>query len=353
MMMRTVSSDTAPPALVQRLASGGAAPVAPSSASAASPAGTVAARAASSARDAVIRALPLLQQTGVTFRRKAGCVSCHNNTLTARVTVEATRAGIPIDQAIARSEVAGIAHFLETWRERALQGLGIPGDADTVSYIMLGLADEKHPADAATDAMARYLKNRQLADGSWRTVAHRPPIESTDITVTALSLRALQLYSPAPMRAQYEEAARAAGRWLAARTPNTTEERASQLLGMRWTGQDDEKIGRAVTALLAAQRADGGWSQLPALESDSYATGQALVALHDAGRVQPADAPYRRGVDFLLRTQQGDGTWHVRSRALAIQPLFDIGFPHGHDSWISAAGTNWAATALALAAQPR
>ena len=43
-----------------------------------------------------------------------------------------------------------------------------------------------------------------------------------------------------------------------------------------------------------------------------------------------------------------------RSRTLmnlAIQPLFDIGFSHGGDSWISAAGTNWAAIALALASQ--
>jgi hypothetical protein len=299
----------------------------------------------------VLRALPLLQQTGVTFRRKAGCVSCHNNTLTARVTTEASRAGIPIDAAVARSEVTGIAQFLESWRERALQGLGIPGDADTISYIMIGLADEQHPADPATDAMARFLKRRQLADGSWRTVAHRPPIESTAITTTALSLRALQVYAPAPMRTAYQDAATAGGRWLAEQAPVNTEERALQLLGMKWAGLDGERVGRATRGLIADQRADGGWSQLATLESDAYATGQALVAMHDAGGVATTGVAYQRGVAFLLRTQQADGTWHVDSRALAIQPLFDIGFPHGGDSWISAAGTNWAATALALSAQ--
>src|SRR5262249_52772366 len=35
----------------------------------------------------------------------------------------------------------------------------------------------------------------------------------------------------------------------------------------------------AVRALLAQQRADGGWSQLPELESDAYASGQVLYAL--------------------------------------------------------------------------
>jgi hypothetical protein len=39
----------------------------------------------------------------------------------------------------------------------------------------------------------------------------------------------------------------------------------------------------------------------------------------------------------------------VKSRALAIQPYFDAGFPQGFDQWISAAGTSWATMALALA----
>jgi len=42
------------------------------------------------------------------------------------------------------------------------------------------------------------------------------------------------------------------------------------------------------------------------------------------------------------------GSWYVKTRALAFQPWFDAGFPHGYDQWISAAGTNWAAMALTL-----
>ena len=304
-----------------------------------------------SPREAVTRALPILQRTGVTFRQKSGCVSCHNNTLTARVTAEARRAGIPFDDSVAKSEVTAIARFLETWRERALQGIGIPGDADTVSYILLGLADERHPPDPATDAMAHFLKNRQLADGSWRTVAHRPPIESSDITVTALSLRSIQVYAPRPLRARYDDAVRAAGQWLAAQTSHSTEDRASQLLGLKWAAQGADRLKQLAGALAAEQRPDGGWSQLPTLDSDAYATGQALVALHDGGGMKTSNPVYQRGVAFLMRTQHADGTWAVSSRALAIQPLFDIGFPHGDNSWVSAAGTNWAVTALALAAQ--
>ena len=123
------------------------------------------------------------------------------------------------------------------------------------------------------------------------------------------------------------------------------------MLGLQWAAQGKDRIKPLERALAAEQRPDGGWSQLPTLESDAYATGQALVALHDGGGMKTADPVYQRGVAFLWKTQHADGTWPVASRALAIQPLFDIGFPHGDNSWISAAGTNWAVTALALAAQ--
>ena len=56
---------------------------------------------------------------------------------------------------------------------------------------------------------------------------------------------------------------------------------------------------------------------------------------------------------YLLRTQAPDGSWHVKSRSIWVQPYFDSGFPYEHDQWISAAGTSWAAMALAVSAEPQ
>ena len=95
------------------------------------------------------------------------------------------------------------------------------------------------------------------------------------------------------------------------------------------------------------QRPDGGWGQLAGLGSDAYATGQSLYALMEGGRMPAGDPTLRRGIEFLLRTQLADGSWHVRSRANPFQPPMDSGFPHGKDGWISAAGTSWAVMALA------
>jgi hypothetical protein len=77
---------------------------------------------------------------------------------------------------------------------------------------------------------------------------------------------------------------------------------------------------------------------------------EALWALHESG-VASSDPIYRRGVDYLLRTQQEDGSWHVVTRALGFQPYFQSGFPYGRDQWISQAGTAVAAIALTFSAK--
>ena len=120
-------------------------------------------------------------------------------------------------------------------------------------------------------------------------------------------------------------------------------------MGGRGPGDPPTKAARD---LLREQRTDGGWGELPSLASDAFATGQALVALKEAGALAATDPAYQRGVEFLLSTQLEDGSWYVRSRSIPFQPYFESGFPHGHDQWISAAATNWAAMALVAAAGP-
>jgi len=317
------------------------------------PASTVAAVTrvpATSPRAAIERTIPLLQKTDGVFLKKSGCVSCHNNTLTAMSVAAARGIGIRVDEGLAQQNLKTIATFIDGWRERAFQGVGIPGDADTVSYILLGMAAEKYPADRATDAMAFFLKRTQLPSGQWRIPAHRPPIESSDVEVTAASMRALQVYAP-KARAEYQQAVQRAAAWLGKATLKTTEDRAFQLLGLGWSRAPKSALRNAARALVAEQRPDGGWAQLPTMTADAYATGEALVALAESGVMKPGDPVYRRGVQFLLRSQFEDGSWLVTTRAIPLQPLFDIGFPHGTNSWVSAAGTNWATMALVAASR--
>jgi squalene cyclase len=119
-----------------------------------------------------------------------------------------------------------------------------------------------------------------------------------------------------------------------------------KVMGLTWAKGDAEAIQAAAKQLLGEQRADGGWAQLPTLASDAYATGEALMALHDAGILSTRDRAWKRGIEYLLRTQQADGTWHVKSRSYPFQPYFESGYPYGPDQWISVAGASWATMAL-------
>src|SRR5262249_161039 len=93
------------------------------------------------------------------------------------------------------------------------------------------------------------------------------------------------------------------------------------------------------------QRADGGWGQVPMLASDAYATGQALTALRESGAAATG-AAYQKGVRVLIGSQLAGGSWYVRTRAIAVQPYFEGGFPPGTGQFVSAAATKWAAMAV-------
>jgi ankyrin repeat protein len=309
----------------------------------------ISSRPAESTIAAIDKALPALQRADVAFLQRAGCVSCHNNSLTSMTRAAARPKGIHIDETVARGQLQKISAFLDENRERALENLGIPGGVDTVSYILLGLAAENYPNDSITEVWSRYLKNNQSPDGRWRCAADRPPIESSDFEVTAATIRAVRKYGPKSQRGDYDQAVKRAVHWLENAEPKSTEDHAFKILGLIWGGADQAAIDKTARALLNLQRPDGGWAQLPNLDSDAYATGQALFTLREARRIAAADRAYQSGIQFLMNTQLADGSWYVRTRALPVQPYFDSDFPHGRDQFISAAATNWATMALTTA----
>jgi hypothetical protein len=309
------------------------------------------AKPAESVRAAIEKGIPALQRSDVAFLERAGCVSCHNNSLTA-MTVSAARAkGVPVNDQIAKDQLRRIAAFMKENDERALENEGIPGGLDTVSYILLGMAAEKYPSDPITDVWARYVKNNQSPDGRWKCQTLRPPLEASDFEVTAASIRSVRTYGPKSQRPEYDKAVERAVRWLEKAQPGSTEDHAFKILGLIWGAGSQEAVRKTAQDLLALQKSDGGWAQIIALTSDAYATGQALVALRESGAIAVDNPAYQRGVQYLLNTQLEDGSWYVRSRAPAFQPYFDSDFPHGSDQFISAAASNWASMALMTVAR--
>jgi squalene cyclase len=167
-----------------------------------------------------------------------------------------------------------------------------------------------------------------------------------------VAIRGLQAFATAAQKPRCAQRLRTVRDWLTQTTAKDTEERVFCLWGLKAVGAGERIVRAAARDLIKSQRPDGGWAQVAALQSDAYATGSALVALGRAARLKAEDPVYRRGVQFLLKTQLQDGSWHVRSRSKPFQTYFESGFPHGKDQFISLAATSWAATALALALPP-
>jgi ankyrin repeat protein len=308
-----------------------------------------------SARVAVEKALTQLQPASPGFTKGTTCVSCHHQSLPAIAVKLAVDRGVQVDGAIAAHPTEATLAFYQSSREaflvRNAPGSGFLAGAP---YALTALAEAGISPNPITDAVALCLANLQRRDGSWDVrVGHgggalRPPLGSVgSISLTALMIRGLSVYAPPGRRAETTWRLTRALEFLRQSTPFDTEDESFKLLGVVWSAAPTSEISTQAERVLALQRADGGWSQLPALGSDAYATGQALYALQ-AGGISPRSDSYRKGVAYLLRTQLEDGTWLVRSRGFGFQPYFETGFPHGRDQFISAAATSWAVMALAF-----
>jgi len=296
-----------------------------------------------SPREAVERSLPMLRTGASRVMTDGGCVACHAQPMSGIASEFALRRGWRADPPT--TEVSQIAIGMNVGIAGFLQGRESGGQPDSYLYEAFMMAAMKMPPRLATDALVYYLAAKQRQAGNWHSITTRPPIQDGDINRTAMAIRALAVYGTPARKAEFTSRIERAAAWLAAQTPLSTEERIMQLLGLSWANANRPLSQTRTHELLALQRADGGWAQTPYLASDAYATGQVLYTLRELG-IPASDAAVQHGIAFLVRTQADDGTWHVKSRAMKIQPYFESGFPYGHDQWISQAGTAWAAVAL-------
>jgi len=292
----------------------------------------------------------LLQRSSAEFFRLSGCVGCHHQPFTSMAVAAARGGGIKVDDAAAASFIKMSEGQWTTLQEVLLERNEIGGVVDQPMYSLLAMAAEHYPANNLTDTLVAYIAGFQNRDGAWRVGGQsRAPMEESTIARTALAMHTLQLYGIPGRKGEFDQRILRAKEWLRQAKPATNDDFAMLAVGLDWAGTGADRVKSVGRALLAAQRADGGWAQNENLASDAYATGESLWALREAGVIGVNDQAYQRGVKFLLNTQFADGSWYVRSRAVKFQPYFQSGFPFDHDQWISASATAWAVRALAPA----
>jgi hypothetical protein len=290
-------------------------------------------------RVAASRAVRLIDRTSANYLTTRTCFTCHTQTLSVMVLKDAREVGIAMDEANYKQQY-----------ERAFEVHGVLSGVrvDTVGYALWALDIGEHAADEKTEAMVEYVLNCQKDLGTWRTTVNRPPAEASHFTTNYVALRGLNRYGNAKHEVEIAARAAAVVKWLESAEATDTEDQVFRLRLAHELKLPSDKADHYVQKLLSEQDAEGGWGQKAGMEADAYATGSALVALHDAASISIQHDAWRRGLDYLLRTQKPDGSWHVVSRARPLQEYFESGFPHGKDQFISAFATGWATKALLI-----
>jgi hypothetical protein len=310
---------------------------------------------AATIRAAISQAVPPLQETSLTSKKTfvshpshQDCTSCHQQFLPMAALGLAKKRSVPVDRESEQQLIKMVREGEMKNSEVDWQPVFHPDPVYTKGYELFGLAAQDLPADENADAWVHHLSAIQGKDGRWFNNLPRPPIQAGDFGATALAVHALQRYPLPGRKAEFAKQVNLARQWLWTARPQNNLSRVYQLLGLAWSGESPRKLQPLAKVLLAEQQSDGGWSQLPGTRSDAYATGQAIYALRVGGGMDSSDVAIDRGLRFLLENQLDDGTWYVRRRAFPFQPTMESGFPHGRDSWISAAATSWAVLALSL-----
>ena len=296
-------------------------------------------------RKAATRAVRLVDQTSAKFLETRKCFTCHTQTLSAMVLKEARKRGFEIDQQNLSRQVERVYELHRFTKDREPSGIRV----DTVGYGLWALDIGQHAPDGMTEDMTWYLLNYQKDLGHWKTTVHRPPTEASDFTTNYVAIRGLKRYGTAEQIEEIATRTAAVEQWLARAVTADTEDQVFRLrLAHELKIAPKEKTS-FVQKLISEQRDNGGWAQKLGMKPDAYATGSALVALHEAGGLSIDHPTWQRGLDYLLRAQKPDGSWHVVTRAKPIQEYFESGFPHGKDQFISAFATGWATNALLVA----
>lgn len=355
---------------------------------------------------ALVKGYKVLAAAVQNYPENRKCFSCHHQTLPLlafSLRDSNLKRSIQFRNSVGtRGVIDFTLSSFETKRPQLLDGTKIDGGALATGYGLWAMEIAREKPNETTHAMVQYLLKTQAEDGGWELDSVRPPASSSRAMATAVAYLGLIKYGlNSPLdQTQVRTALKQAAKWCATVTTPSDHE---DLVGMLWLsylvrnsdmdihfgmrGMSDMEIDQKdadelpgfvmeggmgmggmgmggmdghfmrITLELSkqlqhSQRDDGGWGQTNDLPSDAYATGMALLIDDQTAsryKVRTGLSWKKRSdaIDFLLSTQEEDGSWRVESRVVPIRTFFDNGDPHGKDQFISIMATSWAVAALA------
>src|SRR5260221_2467979 len=187
-------------------------------------------------KGAAARNLALFQSSQKHWFEVQRCDSCHHQYQPALAYRSAREHGIPLDEAIARADAAKAFTYADL--DRAVQYSWIIEPAVDDAYRLIAADAAGVRPHLTTAVIARILTARQNVGGDWPSHRQRPPSSYSNVTFTALRVRAIQLHIHSTPKADVATHVALARKWLLAHRAVDTEERTYKLLGLKWAGGD-------------------------------------------------------------------------------------------------------------------
>ena len=253
------------------------------------------------------RALPYIEEAGVSWIKKKECASCHRISFMVWAMDEAASDGFEIDR-----------QKLTEWKNWSREALLSKRDEDDdlvgsrnvegVSQI-LWAAQSRPVTDS--EKLFTLIVSGQSDNGSWKAGGQLPsqkrPGAETIAVSTAWNALTLGLSESDAAAKSRRKAFEFLGKPIEAQS---TEWFVVRLLLAIQDGNQPQ-IREFTELLLATQHENGGWGWLTADPSDALGTGMALYALSSVNTA-PSHAARVKAISFLCSTQQPDGSWPVK-----------------------------------------
>jgi hypothetical protein len=279
--------------------------------------------ASEKAQAAAERALAFLVDDAAKWRKERGCATCHHGCMTVWALSESKSQGYAVN-------AEALIDTVEWTKDLFVPQFSKPRDHRwgfnffSLPGIYLSLMSQTLPVLSRDEVhrMAVHLERHQEDDGVWQLPPANPNTAPPTLeSAETIALLALLAWEPNVSAVSNEGTSNRAAReravaWLEKAKPTETVQALSLrlLLDMR-KGDSLQQLSPRIDQLMRLQNADGGWSQLPNLPSDAYATGQVLWIL--SFLKIPSDHPQvSRAVAFLVASQQENGSWPMIPRSL-------------------------------------
>lgn len=246
------------------------------------------------------KAIDYLVREVPAWERDNGCFSCHNNGDGARALFAARRAGYRVPDAALSATIEWLRKPLQ-WDQAAKH----PQASDTKLarlQFTVALADARLLGSDVTSVL-----RDQSAEGAWRVdtgAMPGSPITWGTFLATALVVRALDGTGLA-------EPVRLARGWLSSAKPDSLLDRAAQLLSLP---AEDPASAVALSDILSAQTAGGGWGPQKFAPAEVFDTAVILIALQRLPAGKRPEKAISAGRSFLLKEQLDDGSWVETTR---------------------------------------